>query len=170
MAPRTILCHHKHCSSLYQGALPSSHLKYLNKAISLQIYTKYNRQCTGAELATCTAHVYYINRPALRYIRCDITLCNSLPEQIMNNISLRVNHYTGAIGKIVQLMGRGKNCLHFAQSWVQQTAERPPQLFDVQCPCWLLSSGTFLLSERKYRRISNNSYTLLICTPPIFLL
>ena len=87
VAPRTILCHHKHCSSLYQGALPSSHLKYLNKAISLQIYTKYNRQCTGAELATCTAHVYYINRPALRYIRCDITLCNSLPEQIMNNIS-----------------------------------------------------------------------------------
>ena len=41
----------------YQGALPSSRLRYLNKAVSLQIYKKYNWQRASAELATCTACV-----------------------------------------------------------------------------------------------------------------
>ena len=35
-----------------ESALPSSPLKYLNKAVSLQIYTNYNWQDTGVELFT----------------------------------------------------------------------------------------------------------------------
>ena len=38
VAPRIILCHHQHCTHVYQGALPSSCLRYLNNAVSLQIY------------------------------------------------------------------------------------------------------------------------------------
>ena len=42
---------------VYQGALPSSHLGYLNKAVSSQIYKKYNWQRASATLAICTARV-----------------------------------------------------------------------------------------------------------------
>ena len=57
VAPRIVLHHHKHCTRMYQGALPSSRLRYLNKAVSSQIYKKYNWQHTSIELAICTAHV-----------------------------------------------------------------------------------------------------------------
>ena len=55
--PRSVLRHHKHCACDYQGALLSSHLRYWNKAISLQIYKKYYWQCASAELVICTAHI-----------------------------------------------------------------------------------------------------------------
>ena len=59
MAPCSVLHHHKHCERVeervYQGALPSSHLRYLNKAVGLQIYKKYNWQRVSDELAICTA-------------------------------------------------------------------------------------------------------------------
>ena len=48
---------HKHCEYIYQGALPSSCLRYLSKALSLQLYKKYDWQHASAELAICTAHV-----------------------------------------------------------------------------------------------------------------
>ena len=38
-------------------AFLSSHLRYLNKAVSSQIYKKYNWQQASAELAICTARV-----------------------------------------------------------------------------------------------------------------
>ena len=53
VAPRSILCHYKYCECgeerVYQGALPSSHLRYFNKAVSLQIYKK---NITGSMLAS----------------------------------------------------------------------------------------------------------------------
>ena len=54
---RSVILHHTNCGRVYQGALPSSHLRYFNKAISLQIYQKYKWQHASAELATCTACV-----------------------------------------------------------------------------------------------------------------
>ena len=60
VVPGSILHHHEHCTCVYQTALPSSRLKYLNKAvrvISLQIYMKYNKQGAGADLAIRKAHV-----------------------------------------------------------------------------------------------------------------
>ena len=38
VALRSIIRHYKHCERVYQGALPSSCLRYLNKAVSSQIY------------------------------------------------------------------------------------------------------------------------------------
>ena len=55
--PHRILHHHEHCMGVYQWTLPSSRLRYLIKAVSLQIYKKYNWQCTSAELAVFTAHI-----------------------------------------------------------------------------------------------------------------
>ena len=52
MASCSVLHHHEHCACVYEGVLPSSRLKYLNKAMGLQIYKKYNWHCGGAELAT----------------------------------------------------------------------------------------------------------------------
>jgi len=40
LAHCSILHHHEHCTRVYQGALLSSRLKYLNKAVS-QIYKEY---------------------------------------------------------------------------------------------------------------------------------
>ena len=40
VVPCSVLHHHEHCACVYQGVLPSSHLKYLKKALSLQIYKK----------------------------------------------------------------------------------------------------------------------------------
>ena len=57
MAPRIVLRHHKHCARIYQGALPSSRLRYLNNAVSLQIYKKYDWQRANVALAICTARV-----------------------------------------------------------------------------------------------------------------
>ena len=48
VAPHSVL-HHEQCAHVYQGALLSSRLKYLNKAVTLQIYKKYNWQCAGAK-------------------------------------------------------------------------------------------------------------------------
>ena len=59
MVPSSILRHYEHCERIkervYQGALPSSYLRYLNKAVSLQIYKKYSWQCVSNELAICGA-------------------------------------------------------------------------------------------------------------------
>ena len=57
VAPRSVLHHHKHCTCVYQRMLPISHLRYLNKAVSLQIYKKCNWQHASAELATWKTHV-----------------------------------------------------------------------------------------------------------------
>ena len=51
VALRSIIRHYKHCECVYQGALPSSCLRYLNKAVSSQIYKKYNWQHVNNELA-----------------------------------------------------------------------------------------------------------------------
>ena len=42
---------------VHLGVLLSSHLRYLNKATSPQIYKKCNWQCASTELVTCTARV-----------------------------------------------------------------------------------------------------------------
>ena len=55
VALRSVICHYKHCEHVYQGALPSSCLRYLNKAVSSQIYKKYNWQHINDELAIRTA-------------------------------------------------------------------------------------------------------------------
>ena len=57
MAAHSILCHHKHSACIYQGALPSFHLRYMNKAVSLQIYKKYNWQHASAKLVICTTRI-----------------------------------------------------------------------------------------------------------------
>jgi len=36
MVQHSVLCHHKHCVCIYQGVLPSSWLRYLNK-LSYQV-------------------------------------------------------------------------------------------------------------------------------------
>ena len=51
----SVIHHYKHCEHVYQGALPSSCLRYLNKAVSSQIYKKYNWQHVNDELAIHTA-------------------------------------------------------------------------------------------------------------------
>ena len=55
VALRSVIRHYKHCERVYQGALPSSCLRYLNKAMSSQIYKKYNCQHVNDELAIRTA-------------------------------------------------------------------------------------------------------------------
>ena len=57
VAPRSLLCHHKDHTCVYQGALLSSCLRYLNKAVSLEIYKNCNWQRASPEPATCTAHI-----------------------------------------------------------------------------------------------------------------
>ena len=57
VAAHSILCHHKHSACVYQGVLPSFRLRYMNKAMSLQIYKKYNWQQASAKLVICTAHI-----------------------------------------------------------------------------------------------------------------
>ena len=57
VAPLSVLCHHQYYVRGYQGALSSSWLRYLNKAVSLQIRKKYNWQCASTVLVICTAHV-----------------------------------------------------------------------------------------------------------------
>ena len=52
VAPHSVLHHHKHCA---WRVLLSAHLRYLNNAMSSQIYKKYNWQCANVELAICTA-------------------------------------------------------------------------------------------------------------------
>ena len=54
VALRSVICH-SHCERVYQRALPSSCLRYLNKAVSSQIYKKYNWQHVNNELAIRTA-------------------------------------------------------------------------------------------------------------------
>ena len=55
VALRGVTRHYKHCERVYQGALPSSCLRYLNEAVSSQIYKKYNWQHVNDELAIRTA-------------------------------------------------------------------------------------------------------------------
>ena len=54
VALRSLLRHHKHCTCIYQVELPSSRLRYLNKAVGSQ---KCNWQRARTELAPCTARV-----------------------------------------------------------------------------------------------------------------
>ena len=51
VALHSVIRHYKHCERVYRGALPSSCLRYLNKAVSSQIYKKYNWQHVNDELA-----------------------------------------------------------------------------------------------------------------------
>ena len=51
----SVIRHYEHCERVYQGALPSSCLRYLNKSVSSQIYKKYNWQHVNDELAIRTA-------------------------------------------------------------------------------------------------------------------
>ena len=46
----SVIRHYKHCECVYQGALPSSSLRYLNKAVSSQIHKKYDWQHVKDEL------------------------------------------------------------------------------------------------------------------------
>ena len=55
-APQSVH-HYKRCVCIYQGALLSTVLRYLNKAVSLQIYKKCNLQHASAKLATCATHI-----------------------------------------------------------------------------------------------------------------
>ena len=55
VAPCSVLHHHKYRARVYQRVFPSSCLRYLNKAVSSQIYMKYNWQRASTELAICTA-------------------------------------------------------------------------------------------------------------------
>ena len=50
----SVLHPHKHCMLVYQRVLSSSRLRYLNKAVNLQICKKQNWQSASAELATFT--------------------------------------------------------------------------------------------------------------------
>ena len=47
VVPCSVFRHHEHCMHVYQGTLSSCCLKYLNKAMILQIYS-YNWQRAGA--------------------------------------------------------------------------------------------------------------------------
>ena len=55
VALHSVIRHYKHCERVYQGVLPSSCLRYLNKAASSQIYKKYKWQHVNNELAIRTA-------------------------------------------------------------------------------------------------------------------
>ena len=55
VALRNVIHHYKHCECVYQGALSSSCLRYLNNAVSSQIYKKHNWQHVNDELAIRTA-------------------------------------------------------------------------------------------------------------------
>ena len=50
----SIIRYYKQCERVYQGALPSSCLRYLNKAVSSQINKKFNCQHVNGELAIRT--------------------------------------------------------------------------------------------------------------------
>ena len=64
---RCVICHYKHYERVYQGALPSSCLRYLNKAVSSQIYKKYNSQHM---LTTSWLYVQLVKRGAGRGQEC----------------------------------------------------------------------------------------------------
>ena len=69
VALRSVIRHYKHCERVYQGALPSSCLRYLNKAVSSQIY---NWQHVNNELAIRTAceKGHWTGPRALQHVLC----------------------------------------------------------------------------------------------------
>ena len=104
MVLRIIIRHYKHCERVYQGALSSSCLRYLNKAVSSQIYKKYNWQhVTDDKLAIRTAcekgrrtgqerySMYYVLRiaGAANIILVDFNLAVSTPTAIPPNLNPR---------------------------------------------------------------------------------
>ena len=100
MVPHSILHPHKHCAYVYQGALPSSRLRYLNKAVSSKIYKKYNWQCTSDEQAKCTTRVegcqagrqecycmhYVIIHGKRKIVLADFNLMVSIPATKLPNL------------------------------------------------------------------------------------
>ena len=70
---------------VYQEVLLYSHLKYLNKAVSLQIYKKYKWQCAGVELAICTDCVerHWVGQKALLH-----ALCHAVRAKIIFNLAV----------------------------------------------------------------------------------
>ena len=65
--PRSILCHHEHCTRVYLdgiGVLPSSCLKYLNKAVSWKKYKKCNWYIIGSVLAPSQLYIQLAQRSA----------------------------------------------------------------------------------------------------------
>ena len=73
----------KHCKRVYQGVLPSSCLRYLNKAVSLQIYKKCNWQHVNDELAIRTAceKGCWTGPRALQHVLC-LTHCGRSQHNI----------------------------------------------------------------------------------------
>ena len=76
VALRRVIRHYKHYKCVYQGALPSSCLRYLNKAVSSQIDKKYNWQHVNDELAIRTAckKGHWTGPRALQHVLC-LTHC-----------------------------------------------------------------------------------------------
>ena len=68
--------HHKHCTHVYQEAFPSSCLKYLDKAMSLNIHKKYNWQHASVKLAICKTDIdgYQAGPRALLHAVCHYML------------------------------------------------------------------------------------------------
>ena len=76
VTPHSVLYHYKHFERVYQGAFPPSCLRYLNKAVSSQIYKKYNWKCFSDELAICTACVEgrRVGPRVLQHVLCHYVL------------------------------------------------------------------------------------------------
>ena len=76
---------------VYQGLgmLPSSRLRYLNKAVSLQTCKKYNWQCASAELAICTAHIEgcWVGPNCMYYIIMHWGVKITLPDFIFGGLN-----------------------------------------------------------------------------------
>ena len=87
---------------VYQGALLFSHLKYLNEALSLQIYKKYNWQHAGAMLAICTAYIEerHAGPRALLHPLCHYALCAKI---ILANFNLVVSTLTAELPNLIPL-------------------------------------------------------------------
>ena len=83
------------CAFIRECCCP--HLRYLNKAVSLQIYKKYNWQCASAMLATCTARIkgWWVGPRALlhcvfqaKIILADFNLAALTPTAKLPNLIL----------------------------------------------------------------------------------
>ena len=100
VALHSVIHHYKHCECVYQGALPFSCLMYLNKAVSSQIYKKYNWQHVNDKLAIYVQlakrgqecySMYYVLRIAgmANMILADFNLAVSTPTTKPPNLNPR---------------------------------------------------------------------------------
>ena len=111
MVTCSVLGHYKHCERaeerVFQGALLSSRLRYLNKVVSSQIYKKYNWQCVSNELVQLVKRgagwgqerygVYYVLHVAgaAKIILLDFNLVVSTPTAKPPNLDPRqISGYT----------------------------------------------------------------------------